>query len=148
MEPGSLGGKCVGYDVHITRKQRWSDENGPEILLVEWLEIVRSDREMRFDGYAETRLGDGSILRIENEGLSVWTAYSRHGEDGMAWFSFHQGNVIVKNPDPEFLQKMWSLAQALSAEVQGDDGELYDGSGRQVRMTPQSRGKEPWWKFW
>jgi hypothetical protein len=32
-----------------------------------------------------------------------------------------------EDPDPEILQKMWLLAQALSAKVQGDDGEFYDG---------------------
>ena len=78
---------------------------------------------------AETHiaLGRKLPLRLENEGLSVWTAYSRHSENGMAWFSFHEGNVVVKNPDPEILQKMRLLAQVLSAKVQGDDGEFYDG---------------------
>jgi hypothetical protein len=126
----------MGYDVYITRKQRWWDADGPEIPLAEWTALVGADPNMRLDGYAETRVGDGSILRIENEGLSVWTAYSRHSENGMAWFSFRQGNVVVKNPDLEILQKMWSLAQALSAKVQGDDGEFYDASGTQVRMSP------------
>jgi hypothetical protein len=126
------GEDCMGYDVHITRKQSWFDEDGSEISLAEWLAVVRADPDMRFDGYAETTVDDGSVLRIEDEGLSVWTAYSRHGENGMAWFSFGDGNVTVKNPDPEILRKMWSLAQVLSARVQGDEGELYDASGRQT----------------
>jgi hypothetical protein len=120
----------MGYDVHITRKQNWSDKKGPEIPLAEWIAVVQSDREMRLDGYAETQVGDGKSLRIEKQGLSVWTAYSRNDEDGnKAWFDFRLGNVVVKNPDAEILQKMWLLAQALSARVQGDDGEFYDASG-------------------
>jgi hypothetical protein len=119
----------MGYDVHITRKLRWWDRDGPEIPLAAWAALVTADPDMRLDGYAETRVEDRSILRIENEGLSVWTAYSRHSENRMAWFGFRRGNVVVKNPDPEILQKMWSLAQALSAKVQGDDGEFYDASG-------------------
>jgi prepilin-type processing-associated H-X9-DG protein len=120
----------MGYDVHITRKQNWSDKKGPEIPLPEWIAVVQRDREMRLDGHAETQVGDGKILRIEKEGLSVWMAYSRHGEDGnMAWFDFRHGNVVVKNPDAEILQKMRSLAQALSARVQGDDGEFYEATG-------------------
>jgi hypothetical protein len=138
----------VGYDVLITRKQCWSDEKGPEIPLAEWIAVVGTDPDMRLDGYAETRVGDGSILRLESEGLSVWTAYSRHSENDMAWFNFHEGNVVVKNPDPEILQKMWSLAQALSAKVQGDDGEFYDASGTQVRMRPQAGGERSLWRFW
>jgi hypothetical protein len=122
----------MGYDVHITRKQDWSDENGPEILLAEWIAVISADQDMRLDGYAETRLSDGSILRVENKGLSVWRAYSHHSETAMAWFDFRKGNIVVKNPDLEILQKMWSLAQALSAKVQGDDGEFYDASGSQA----------------
>jgi hypothetical protein len=38
----------------------------------------------------------------------------------------------VKNPDPEILRKMWSLAQRLDAMVQGDEGEQYDASGNVV----------------
>jgi hypothetical protein len=109
---------------------------------------LRQIGDMRLDGYAETRVGDGSILRIENKGLSVWTAWSRHSESGMAWFSFRHGNVIVKNPDLEIRRKMWSLAQALSAKVQGDDGEFYDASGNQLRIGAQAPVKKPWWRFW
>ena len=122
----------MGYDVRITRKENWWDESGAEINLDEWIDVVAADPDMRLDGYAETQVGDGKILRVENKGLSVWTAYSGHGKDGnMVWFGFHRGNVVVKNPDTEILQKMWSLAQLLSARVQGDEGEFYDKSGRQ-----------------
>ena len=71
----------MGYDVYITRKQHWWDEDGPEIPLAEWAALVTADPDMQLDGHAETRVEDGSILRIENEGLSVWTAYSRHSEN-------------------------------------------------------------------
>jgi prepilin-type processing-associated H-X9-DG protein len=118
----------MGYDVHITRKEDWSDEQ-PEISLAEWLAVVQADPEMRLDGDAEARTA-ADVIRIESSGLSVWTAYSRHGEGGnMAWFDFRGGNAVVKNPDKEILRKMWVLAQRLSAKVQGDDGETYDAAG-------------------
>jgi hypothetical protein len=103
---------------------------------------------MRLDGYAETRLQDGSVFRAEQEGLAVWTAYSRHDESGnKAWFVCRAGYVTVKNPDEEILRKMWSIAQDLSAKVQGDDGEIYDSSGNgNYRQEPLP--KKPWWKFW
>jgi hypothetical protein len=81
----------MGYDVHITRKQNWSDEAGPEIPLSEWIAVVAADPEMRLDGFAETRVGGGAILRIEREGLSVWTAYSRHRESGLWSVLFSAG---------------------------------------------------------
>jgi hypothetical protein len=119
----------MGYDVHITRKHDWFDEKGPQISLAEWLALVAADSEMRLDGYAETRLPGGSVFRTEKEGLSVWTAYSQHDESGnKAWFLYHGGEIAVKNPDDEILRKMWSIAQLLSAKVQGDDGEIYDSS--------------------
>ena len=123
----------MGYEVRITRKQDWSDQEGPEIPLTEWIAVVAADPEMRLDGFADASVGGGAILRIESDGLSVWTAYSRHRENGpMVWFDFRQGNVVVKNPDTEVLRKMWSLAEALSAKVQGDEGEVYDAAGQQL----------------
>jgi hypothetical protein len=140
----------VGYDVHITRKPNWFDSAGPEILLAEWIAVVESDPEMRLDGYAETRVDNGKMLRLEHDGLSVWIAYSGHENNGnMAWFDFRRGNVVVKNPDSEMLMKMWSLAQRLFARVQGDEGELYDASGNVIRSTIVGLpARKPWWKFW
>jgi hypothetical protein len=128
----------MGYDVHITRKHDWFDEKGPEISLAEWLAFVAADSEMRLDGYAETRMQDGSVFRTVQEGLSVWTTYSQHDESGnKAWFLYRKGYVTVKNPDDEILRKMWSIAQDLSAKVQGDDGEVYDSCGNEsYRQEP------------
>lgn len=85
---------------------------------------------MRLDGYATAVVGDGSILRVDSEGLAVWTAYAETGMDGnMAWFDFSQGNVAVKNPDSAILEKMWRIARKLGAKVQGDDGEEYGADG-------------------
>ena len=138
----------MGYDVHITRKHDWFDEKGPQISLAEWLALVAADSEMRLDGYAETRMPDGSVFRTVQEGLAVWTAYSRHDESGnMAWFLYRKGYVTVKNPDDEILRKMWSIAQHLSAKVQGDDGEIYDSSANEsYRQEPWP--EKPWWRFW
>ncbi|RDJ19744.1 hypothetical protein DWF00_27435 [Bosea caraganae] len=143
----------MGYDIHITRKLHWSDD-GPIITLDEWLAYVARDPEMRLDGFAETIVGGGAVLRIESRGLSVWRAYSHNGINGdMAWFDWSvSGSIIVKNPDMEILGKMWRIAQALSAKVEGDEGEIYDASGAVIDAPPHfSRNlgrKRPWWKFW
>ena len=63
-------------------------------------------------------------------GLSVWTGYSKPGQDGnQAWFGLWGGNVVVKNPDPEIRRKMYAIALWLAAKVQGDDGEIYGPDG-------------------
>lgn len=120
----------MGYDLHITRKQEWFDKNKNDIPLEEWLAIVQSDPEMRLDEVAEATLPKGGILRLESAGLSVWTAYSKHIEGRcMAYFSFHGGSIVVKNPDEEIRRKMYWIAQKLNAKVQGDEGEHYGPDG-------------------
>lgn len=120
----------AGYDVHITRRERWTDEKGPAISLLEWKSLVAADCDMRLDNFAETETKDGQKLRTESEGLAVWTKYSKHGKNGnMAWFYWFRGEVTVKNPDREILVKMAQIAERLGAKVQGDDGEIYDKKG-------------------
>lgn len=118
----------MGYDVHITRKNDWLDDE-PQISADEWAAYVASDPSMRMDGYAEMSSG-GQTLRYENAGLAVWVEYSGHEPNGnKAWFDLRKGDVIVKNPDAEMLKKMWRVAQALGAKVQGDDRETYAADG-------------------
>ncbi|KLU26402.1 hypothetical protein EOS_09690 [Caballeronia mineralivorans PML1(12)] len=120
----------MGYDVHITRKENWFDESGPQIDIEEWKALVESDSSMRLDGFASVDLKNGATLRVESEGLAVWVAYEKSGVGGnMAWFDFRKGNVVVKNPDGAILRKMWQLAQELGAKVQGDECELYGADG-------------------
>lgn len=89
----------MSYELHITRKSEWFGE-GPVISLSEWVSVIEADEEMRLDGFAEAQLPDGKILRLEREGLAVWTGYSGHNvNQNMAWFRYNDGNVAVKNPD-------------------------------------------------
>jgi len=129
----AFGDIVMGYDVHITRKGNWFDESGPKIGIDEWKALVLSDPDMRLDGYASAVVGDGSVLRVDSEGLAVWTTYAGTGVGGnMAWFDFRQGNVVVKNPDGAILGKMWQLARKLDAKVQGDECEVYGADGNVI----------------
>jgi len=124
----------MGYDLHITGKKNWDgfqDEQGPEISRDEWMAVVNADPDLRVEGSENSRLPDKNILR---QPLVVWTAYSHYSADnpGPA-LGLHHGNVEAKNPDREFRCKMWQLAQALKAKVQGDDGEFYDRFGNPTR---------------
>lgn len=120
----------MGYDIHITRKENWFDDDGHAISIEEWLHLLANDPEMRMDEAVEATTPDGSTIRMESEGLAVWLAHLSHQRDGTrAWFNYHGGNISVKNPDKETLMKMWLIAQQLSAAVQGDEGEFYDRNG-------------------
>jgi hypothetical protein len=104
-----------------TRVRKYRSPNGSPSL-----------RPIRRCGWTDTpkRVCETEATFEPKQGLAVWTAYSRHDESGnKAWFLCREGYVTVKNPDEEILRKMWSIAQDLSAKVQGDDGEIYDSSG-------------------
>jgi hypothetical protein len=133
----------MSYDAYIRRKSYWWDEEGAEISFAEWRAIVDTDAEMELDRLTEGRRDDG---RIAPEGVWVWTAYSDHDKgNNYAWFLYRHGQVVVRNPEAEIICKMWSIAQALSAKVQGDDGEVYDSF---ARASHPDAPKKPWWRFW
>lgn len=115
----------VGYDVHITRAEHWTESESSPITLLEWLRYIASDIELRLDNFAEVGV-DGATVRYDNDGLAVWTAFSGHGQNGnMAWFDYRNGEIVVKNPSEELLGKMKRIATVLHANVIGDDGEFY-----------------------
>lgn len=102
----------MGYDLHITRRKDWSDENDRSISLDEWRSYVESDPELRMDD----SLGDH---------FAVWSGPSAHE---LPWLTWANGNIDSKNPDQPLIRKMVAVAAALGASVQGDDGERYDQS--------------------
>jgi hypothetical protein len=144
----------MGYDIHITRQDNWFDEDERlQISLSEWKHYIESDSEMRIDNLAETILPSGDKIRIENEGLAIWTKYSGDNIDSNhAWFDFRNGNITVKNPDEEIMKKMLSIANRLGAKMQGDEGEIYDLTEIQKTTSMlysfNTKSKKPWWKFW
>lgn len=118
----------MGYELHITRRENWFDEEDiRDISLSDWKVYVENDPDMRFESYATAKISEEEDLLYSSEGLSVWTKYSKDGIQGNhAWFDHSNGNISVKNPDPEIVEKMVLIAEHFKAKVQGDDGEFYD----------------------
>jgi hypothetical protein len=148
----------MGYDVHITRKKDRLDDHDLNIIhLEEWKMLVANDPDMRLDNHAEAATFDGVLLRVESEGLSVWTKYSGDKLRGnRAWFDYGNGEITVKNPDQEIIYKMIEIAILLKARVEGDDGEIYERSDDNLipnhrvtaNLNQKDSGKKSWWKFW
>lgn len=117
----------MGYNLHITRKENWYDKQEPkDITLEEWKDYIKSDSEMRMDNFAETTTTDGTnqTLRTEREGIAVWV--KKHSEkDGGGWIYYDDGNIVVKSPDKEMIEKIIQIAKELDAAVVGDEGEEY-----------------------
>jgi len=145
----------MGYDVHITRKNDWLDDDGEEISISEWKNYISSDPEMRLDGYAEAITPNGT-LRVESEGMAVWLNWSKHEKDGgMAWMDHSGGNVISTNPDDEVLKKMFEISLILNAKVQGEECEVYDADGQSNWKELKEEGlrlrklmDKKWWQLW
>ncbi|MGB3007882.1 MAG: hypothetical protein WBC06_15315 [Chitinophagaceae bacterium] len=148
----------MGYELHITRKANWFDEDDSrQISFDEWTQILVDDKEMRLDGFAEVATTNGDTIKVESEGLSIWTKYSGNGLNGnYAWFDYSLGRIVCKNPDDEIISKMLDIAKRLNAKVQGDEGEIYERSDdnkisyRHIieNNNKQTDNKKPWWKFW
>jgi hypothetical protein len=70
--------------------------------------------------------GDGPVI-AEQEWLNECA-----GDRELAALFWNQGNIEAKNPDRALVRKMASIAAALGATVQGDDGEHYDAAGNSI----------------
>jgi len=99
----------MGYDVHITRKKLWLDDEGPRITWEEWAAYVGQDPELRL----APELGKHMVA------MSIKCEYPD------PWLDWCEGSIETKSPDEAILAKMLQIAAALKAKVQGDDGEVY-----------------------
>ena len=140
----------VGYDLHITRKTDWFEEDGPEITASDWLTYVATDKSIKLDHRAEQARDSGREVEGIEETKAIWIGWEKH-EAGVSempiWHS--AGNIVCKNPSPEMVRKMFLIADALDAKLQGEEGEEYDSTGEVVGGKPGGGlGKKKWWKFW
>lgn len=145
----------MGYDLHITRKRNWMDEDGPSITLEEWLALVTADSSL-----LHARTSKGVVEHLPSyrasEGLVYWTPPGQQ-PPGEQWFDWQDGNLTTgRQADTEAIRKMWVIAQVLNARVVGDDGEEYQSDGRtwvDIDGRTFTEGTvadwvKPWWKFW
>ena len=112
----------MGYDLHITRRKLWLDDND-DITLDEFISHVRNDPEFRYPG-------------VNGDDYADWRSPKSGYESWLCWSS---GQIDTKNPEPEFIDKMVAVARTLRAKVQGDDGEVYL-SATEIQKDPTAAG--------
>jgi hypothetical protein len=110
----------MGYSLYITRREDWSDPEGPAIALSDWISLVESDPELRW----EPDLG---------QHFAVWGKSS--GSDP-PWLAWENGNLESKHPEKAMIRKMHEIAGALSARLMGEEGEGYDSNGEEISRSP------------
>lgn len=118
----------MGYDLHITRKEDWSDEDGPTISEAEWRRVIEEDPELRLDTETSCTMYDGEYV------FAAW-----NGEPGA--FGYYNGEITTKNPTDAFIRKMVAIAKRLNANVQGDEGERYPEA-----LDSRSKRKPNFWR--
>lgn len=113
----------MSYDLHITKATDWPQSSLLPITECEWQDAVANDAQLRL----ETTLiavnpKTGESIQINNPLMASWTDPAS-GEKHFFYYSC--GEVTVNNPSESAIQKMKSVASALAARVQGDEGEWY-----------------------
>jgi hypothetical protein len=107
----------IGYDLHITRAEDWGDSAEAPITPDEWKAYVDAAPDLEWEP-------ERPWTHMEVD-LAVWTAHPTPD----AWLALLDGQIETKNPDAPMRTKMYEIATALGARVQGDDGEFYDARG-------------------
>ncbi len=139
------GAQMMGYNIHITRADVWTESKRYPISEEEWLAVVYADTSLRLssEGTYHMREDDGRLTPVH---AVEWIAST---EKRKPCFWLKDGQIEAKSPNRATIQKMVDLAVALNAKVLGDENELYagriDSSDRKRETSDASRNL--WWKW-
>jgi hypothetical protein len=102
----------MGWEIHITRAAQWPESDRHPITADEWLALVEADPELTIDP------------RDNGPYFALWLRHRIN--DDHPWFDWFQGRIETKYPDRKTLGKALQIAKHFGAQVQGDDGEVYE----------------------
>jgi hypothetical protein len=109
----------MGYELHIKRKH----EENP-IMIEEWLDYIRNDKELTYTKGIEVKLPNGMSLGMSGEGMAIWkTTFDE--EELELTFLFRNGEISARFIEDFQILKMKEIANKLGAIVVGDEGERY-----------------------
>ena len=103
----------MSYTLHVTRKARWADADGPTITLGEFTALAAGDPELAPDP-------DNDVEDF------LWLAHPG-GPWALWWHA--RGEIMTSSVDAHVLGKLLAIATALDARVLGDDDEQYVAVG-------------------
>lgn len=142
----------MGHDLYVTRKDDWSDTEGPDITLDDWLAYLAIDDSLKLDparsANADPRVASG----VKEPSHASWVHWPDR-EPGVreAWMWLERGNIVATDSGIRFRQKLFLIADGLEARLMGENGEVFNSSGepegKLSRFGVPGR-KKAWWKFW
>ena len=100
---------AAGYDIHITQKEYWADENKICINKEALSKYLKTDLSIQVDN---------------NNSASSYLVNINKNQYPM-WIDSAGCDLVAKDPNTDFLNKLIEIAKALGAKVQGDEGEIY-----------------------
>ncbi len=113
----------MGYDLHITKGESWTDSEDNPIPLDEWRAVVERDPHLEAQEFAEaTNPRTGEVIRMETPGAALWTDPA---SETVAFLGYRNGKISVKTPDEQTIAKMNQVALQFGARVLGDENEEY-----------------------
>src|SRR5882724_2806240 len=108
----------MGWEIHITRGNDWSDNGKHPITADEWLALVEADPELAIDPR-----DNGPYMALW---LPHWVRADPPWSDDHPCFDWFKGCMSTTRPDRETFAKALEIVRALRAKVQDDDGQVYD----------------------
>ncbi|MFF9884191.1 MULTISPECIES: hypothetical protein [Streptomyces] len=103
----------MGYDVHITTRTPWWEDEGEQITTQEWEAVVAADSDLEMVQVARVSpRGQDVVLEYRHEWLAQMCTHPQRDTHG-AWLDWEEGQIVVKNPDEILLKKMREIARVL-----------------------------------
>jgi hypothetical protein len=108
----------VGYDLHITCADEWSDSSAAPISPTEWATAAGELAGLRVAGSVTTSGSDVPVYVLDEDGPSL---------------IYQSGRIVVSGVrDEDDVKRVVDIASALGARVVGDDGEEYGADGQPI----------------
>ena len=140
----------MSYNIYITRKENWNDEDGPFIALSDWLAYLSIDPSLQRDAQFDSGRSNGVV---DEPTQVIWTEWPGQEDGKQMRFHLDDGNIVASDADVATRQKLFVMADVLEAKLQGAKGETYDSVGDPVgrgrrRRSAASTQQKSWWRFW
>jgi len=132
----------MSYYVTITRKPNPCWKGGELISEAEWRRVALAEPDFR-------PATDAELVEVAPYGRPSDLVWTGHPNFSAVWFDWFEGQIDVKGPDEITLAKMGLLAARLGANMIGENGELYDATGKclgaqELPVEPGTQRQPAW----